>query len=567
MDTLYIYTRVSTSQQAEKGHSLEAQRKAGIEKAKKLNMNYKIFVEPAKSAANEEISNRPELQELLKLIENNTAKNIFVIEDSRLARNLTVSNIIATMFIKYQCVLYTQYDRTDYGNIDYQTKFRKNLNALLSVLENDQRVERSKRGKLEAVKKGKWGGAMCPYGFAVDEENYLIVNKEELIWYKKMIELSLKGNGVAKIAQFLNESGVKTKASSFYKKGMRITDKHTKKERFIDKNKFIWKPNTVLSILKNPIYKGERIFNGEKIKCLSLIDVNLWQTVQENLVKNRINSPRHNVKHFYLLRNLLVCNRCGQSLLGYIKPKEGMRVYYCGSKRRDPTPHFCGMKSINIDKLNELVWDNLMYVLTNGDIARRELKRIFSKTEIDKVKIDNENKSISNKMLDIELQKKNLIRFTSQGTITEEDLQKQLIDIENEIFELQCVINSNQRKIEISNNQKCAFSWILEAEKEAKRIVNTTDNETKRDIVNRFIDKIFVDYLDNEKIHVIELKLKYNIFNDETDTMSFLLDSNDQSYNVSEEKETSIELSKNEIQELEFDGDSSPIVTESEMPH
>jgi site-specific DNA recombinase len=571
-NTLLIYTRVSTEVQAEKGFSLDAQRKAGIQKAKQLGLKFEVFEERGKSAAKEDLENRPQLKKLLDLIETEKAKDVFVIEDSRLSRNLTTASLIANIFIKYKCVLYTPYDKTDYGNIDYQTKFRKSLNALLSTFENDQRVERSKRGKLEAVRKGKWGGGMSPFGYKVDNEDFLIVDSEESKWYKKMVELSLSGKGSGSIAEWLNEKGVKTKASKTYKKGMTIIDKHTKKEKFIDKNKFIWKPNTVLTILKNPVHKGERHFKNEIISVPSIIDSQTWRKVQDNLSKNKNTAERNNKKYFYLLRNLLVCNRCGKSLLGYIKPSRGMRVYYCSSKRRDPIPNFCGMKSINIDKLNDLIWENLMNVLTNSSVVRKSLKRIFSKTKIDKSKIEKDNKAILKKIEDTEVQRKNLIRLAAKGTISDKDLEQQLKDLDNEIYEFQNLISSNLQRIKLSENQEGTFEWIIKAEEKAKQIRNTKDLEKKKEIVNTFIDKIYVDYLEEEKEHVIEMKLKYKLFDGDKHTIDLLLDGTEIT-DDDDDSGTGIKFSTDELQELEFDGDypdikaKSPIVTQSQMRH
>jgi hypothetical protein len=131
-DTLYIYTRVSTEIQVEKGFSLEAQKNIGIEKANQLNMNYEIFEEAGKSAAKEDLENRPVIKRLLRKIEEKQAKYIFVIEDSRLSRNIFTSAEIANIFMKYACIVYTPYDKTDYGNLDYQTKFRKRLSDFMA---------------------------------------------------------------------------------------------------------------------------------------------------------------------------------------------------------------------------------------------------------------------------------------------------------------------------------------------------------------------------------------------------------------------------------------------------
>ena len=54
-ETLYIYLRVSTSNQERDGTSLPEQEKLGIQKAKSLGMDYEVHNEGSKSGSLEEI--------------------------------------------------------------------------------------------------------------------------------------------------------------------------------------------------------------------------------------------------------------------------------------------------------------------------------------------------------------------------------------------------------------------------------------------------------------------------------------------------------------------------------
>ena len=67
-ETLYIYTRVSTSMQKEDGTGLAEQKRLGVERAKQLNMEPLILDEGSMSGSGEDIEQRPVLSNLIALI-------------------------------------------------------------------------------------------------------------------------------------------------------------------------------------------------------------------------------------------------------------------------------------------------------------------------------------------------------------------------------------------------------------------------------------------------------------------------------------------------------------------
>jgi DNA invertase Pin-like site-specific DNA recombinase len=107
MDMLYIYARVSTFSQSEKGYSIPQQISFGKAKAKELGMIPILFVEEGKSASGEDFSNRPELIKLLALVEEGKAKHIFVFDQTRLSRHNITKAIISDKLKKNKVTLYT----------------------------------------------------------------------------------------------------------------------------------------------------------------------------------------------------------------------------------------------------------------------------------------------------------------------------------------------------------------------------------------------------------------------------------------------------------------------------
>ena len=85
MDKLYIYTRVSTQEQAKKGNSLDVQKEAGKKVAKKLGFKAIVVDEGGQSST---IGYREKLEEVIKVgIDKGEIKNLWVFDRSRLFRD------------------------------------------------------------------------------------------------------------------------------------------------------------------------------------------------------------------------------------------------------------------------------------------------------------------------------------------------------------------------------------------------------------------------------------------------------------------------------------------------
>ena len=111
MDTLHIYTRVSSRRQQTEGHSLQVQESIGKKVAKKLGMKSVIVDEGAKSST---IGYRDVLEDVVKVgIETRKIKHLWVQDRSRLYRQHHESAYFRKDYLeKYGCKFY----EGEYGN-------------------------------------------------------------------------------------------------------------------------------------------------------------------------------------------------------------------------------------------------------------------------------------------------------------------------------------------------------------------------------------------------------------------------------------------------------------------
>jgi len=515
-DTLFIYTRVSTLNQSDKGHSLAAQKKVGIEKAQFLNMNHEIFEEKGVSASTEFLEKRIEIRKLLDMCDEGIVKHIFVTELDRLTRNQTTQLLIKKILMDNGVILHTVNHTIDLKNND-EDEFMTDLTALLSIRENKLRVKRSIRGKLEAVRKGGWKGGWLPYGYTTDENKKLIIDDEESIIYRDMVKLSLEGFGVRLIAVKLNEKDIKTRKYKLFKK----KNENQTGNKHWAYDKLEWQAASVLHILKNPLYMGERLFKGNVFSAPALIDKDTWKKLQKNFQKNKTYSSRNNTKNFYLLKNLIYCG-CGKKMYGMKKEKKHMILYYCSSFIPRPHKNPCGMRSINLYKIEKLVWENVVNILGNSKFVNKQFKQIFSKKR-DVKKNQNEIKLLKQHRKIKEDERKRIITLYGKNQIKIEDvdeisekLNKEIETIESKIILKKGVIDLERRKSE--------YGWLVLKEEKVEFLKNDISEEKKRKVLNILLESITVEYLEEFKEHIITIKMRLPLLHKSKNSVEFLLD-------------------------------------------
>lgn len=81
--TPLIYTRASTSVQANEGTSLDTQQQLGVKKVKLLKFEPILWDEGSKSSHHEDMSGRPEMLALFEAIKRGEVKHLWVCDQSR----------------------------------------------------------------------------------------------------------------------------------------------------------------------------------------------------------------------------------------------------------------------------------------------------------------------------------------------------------------------------------------------------------------------------------------------------------------------------------------------------
>ena len=148
-------------------------------------------------ASGDTIEDRPVMQEVLSLIENDNIKGVICIEIERLARGNTIDQGIIAQTFKYtDTKIVTPMKIYNLDNEDDLSYFEDGLYQSRKYLKYTKRI--LARGRIRSVKEGNYTGSILPYGYnkikIPNEKGYMLVqNDEEAKIIHLMADLFLYG--------------------------------------------------------------------------------------------------------------------------------------------------------------------------------------------------------------------------------------------------------------------------------------------------------------------------------------------------------------------------------------
>lgn len=504
-----IYCRISKEKEFGKDRSIDDQRLLGIELANKLGVEYEVYIDEGISGT-VAISERPALFKLVQDCEDNKINMFYYYDNSRLEREPATYLYLTNLFIKKNITCYT-----NNGEVVLNPESIL-LGTVMSAF-NKFSVEITKQKVKSVLKRNAENGkvhAIAPYGYKKNENNLLIIDEVQAEIIKRIYSLSLIGIGTNKIARLLNDEGVLTKYNLMEKGGtISVKNKYTNKITTRDKSKVTWAGGTIRNILTNTTYKGIRVFSGVEYECPAIFDKHYWQKVNDNL-KSNSNTTGVSTEHKYLLKGLLRCGRCGRNYYGRTRVSKKDNYYTCSSKRI--TNFNCGNRSLNIDILDEIIWNKF---IGNGKLTKLiELHYSNINTSDIVVEIKAEIKSFESKLKILDKERSNIVNSIRKGIITDSEVKSDMNSIRIEKDTLETKIYNLKEQLDSYNDSNNSIEGIL---KDLNFNVRNIGFNDKQDILNKYIKDIKI-YYDDIKNYYIEIFFKIS----NMDNIVFTLENN-----------------------------------------
>lgn len=306
-----LYIRVSTTEQAEEGFSVEEQeaRLSSYCSAMGFTVNA-VHIDPGYSGAT---IDRPALKELIADVKAGRCGRVLVWKLDRLSRSQKdMLILLEDVFIANGCDFVSLME-----SFDTSTAFGRCVVGILAAfaqMERENIKARTMMGRVAKIRKGHFSGSHCPVGYKFKEgTNELLVDPYYSLIVKEVYKLFLSGTGLSEI-------------------GRTITEKY-------GDSSYDWSKNTaVRRVLSNSVYMGKVQLNGELYDGLheALISETDWYMAAALLEHNRAINKRSykfniagpgRADNLFILRGL----RCPYVRQEDISKKEKIYMSFCGS--------------------------------------------------------------------------------------------------------------------------------------------------------------------------------------------------------------------------------------------
>lgn len=523
IDNYCIYLRKSRKdKEAElhgEGETLLRQEKILTNLADKLNFNITFIYKEIVSG--ETIYARPQMQKMLKDIENNLYKGVLVAEIERLARgNTKEQGIIAEIFKYSNTKIITPQKIYDPEN-EFDEQFFE-FGLYMSRIEYKTINRRIQRGRIDSVNEGKFIGSKPAFGYKkVKLQNgkgyKLEIDNEKADIVKLIFNLYVNGEIINNNIKYLGFEAIAKKLNS-----LGLTPKDNK----------YWNSLYIKNILTNPVYIGKirwqnsilvkNLENGSLIikrikndNCIiknglhnSIIDADTFNKANE-IINNKKRLP---ITYNKTLKNpfakLIYCSKCGTLMIRKASSKKnGFDSLICPNK-------CCKTVSCSIVLLESLIINEIKEILKKNEFEWKLNNKINS----DSLKLKGTLiKNLKNELIELNKQSDNIFDLLEKGIYSSDIFIKRNKIITNKINQ----IHKNLKNLEAEyKREKLNNDYINSFIPESKNIIDVYYNidsiQEKNELLKTIIDKIIYtkdskgkrNHMENAGIH-LKIYLKY----------------------------------------------------------
>lgn len=430
------------------------------------------------------LKNRKAFNQMMSDAKKGLFERVFVKDISRFSRNAVdfLNSIRQLKAMGIQC---------DFVNSNLSTEdgeFTLGILALVAQEESANLSKRVKFGKTKNAEKGKVPNFVYGYDKTIGELFNLKINTTEADIIKEIFSLYNSGSyGANKIAQLLNERGLKTKRNCR------------------------WSQNAVARILQNPIYIGvvingkeavQDFLTGLRIKNnpenwhvkknpnLAILSEDTFYKAQEILKAHqtlfKINSQRQSCR--YPLSTLIKCSECGYSFRRVSrKYTSGTCCKWLCSGRSSNGANFCHNNTSLYEK--ELMEEIIKAIIENIPNKNKFIKKTLSqlKQYYEKEPSIAEKKELTAELYRLEKAKTKQTKLYESDIITLSECRVRTTELNTSILNCKNLLNQLEKPVQ---EQKQALNCFIEKYcKDIHSLVceSTLDNHILRQIIEKII--------------------------------------------------------------------------------
>jgi site-specific DNA recombinase len=482
-----IYVRVSTTEQQVEGYSLEAQRQRLLSYVQDnigLNLYTKhewIFTDTHTGSD----INREGLMKMMEGVRKDQYDVVLVLKIDRLSRSLKHLLIIFEELEKHGVSLISMQE-----NLDFRGPMGKlvlQIFGSLAQFERELIKDRTMMGRLASAEMGNFTGTHIPFGYkAIKNSNgrgkKLALLESEQKWVEQIYQWYVYDHlGAGQIADKLKAAQV------------------TKGEHKLDRFKHSpWSPKSVITVLSNPIYRGEFIAN-QKDELGHMLPEDKWTVVSvpacvpEVLYQQAqlIRASNTNVarKDIYLLSGKLI-----DMTLPKYNRFVGVRRHKGGISYRRKQIAVNGVYhpvfEIPGKQAEEFVWQELCKAIEDPESFVKQVMAYMGDEKSHIESIQGQLGDMRAKKLNLELATARIQQAFENGSYSEEKMNERIRIKQDELNTLTMAITSLEDELKVIGERDLDIRKLKEHAKAFNYQMDQANDDHKRNLIKLYVQQV-----------------------------------------------------------------------------
>jgi len=520
-----FYARVSSDQQAAAG-TIESQVAALEERvtADGVNVTQDLrFIEEGHTGSS---LVRPQLERLRDLASSGAIDRLYLLCPDRLARKHSIQMVLIDELERCGVELvFLNHESKDTP----EDRLMVNMQGVFAEYERTKIMERSRRGKLHAARRGTvsvLGNA--PYGYryvsavAGAPARYDVQPEQAAVMHEVFQWIAEEHLSIAQAVKRLENKGVLSPSG---------------RPR--------WDRTTLWGLLKNPAYKGQAAFGKTRmgpmrsrlraargcpdfprhgqsaydtpasewigIPVPAIVDEALFDAVAEQLMENRKRQRERCSGARYLLQGLLVCGCCHYAFYArgnrMRKDRRHCYAYYrCsgtessrfGGQRR------CDNNPLKQEALDKAVWDDVHSLLADPKRIEQELAR---RLDCDAAEPEHQaDKKLQARIDAVRRGMSALIDAYQDGLLMKGELEPRLKSAREQLARLEAELKSARDRQQQSRELRGVVDNLQLFALQVSAGLDNADWETKREVIRTLVKRIEIDKTQVNVIYRVDVR-------------------------------------------------------------
>ncbi|MDP9380975.1 MAG: recombinase family protein [Chloroflexota bacterium] len=486
-----IYCRVSTSKQ-EDNFSLGAQEQDCREYASERGWEVSEVYREVESGA--DLWERPQLTRLRNSMNRGEFQILLVWKLDRLSRDQNHTGLLFSEAERAGVLVDSATE--DLSDDSFQGKLYRTLASMFNEAEREKIRARTHQGRVAKAKEGRvhpHGACLFGYSYDPGTQSYRPVEgraktvRRIFAWY-------IDGVSTSEIVKRLNLEAVPTDSDAEHG----------------------WTRTKVSTLVTREEYTGQGWANryyGRKeakkkgtktrpesewvpISYPAIIDPQTFERAQARRKSNKNFAVYNRTGAEYLLVGLLRCAETGKMFeANTTTVQRGAKVYRyyrCRACEMYPQTFDCHPKMYRADRIDAEVWEAVKVAIKSPHMMFNQLGKIFDKDAPEREGLEQRLVSVDTKLGELEMERRQYVRFAAQGKISETEMDMELSRIreESEYWQEQKAQLEAMLAQQTAEQAQLAalYEWF-----ETLEDIETWDFETRRERVRQLVREVTVD--------------------------------------------------------------------------